>query len=229
MGAMPRLATADPPRAERARSVSPTPAAPRVSAEPAHPDRDLVTALRAGDRAAFESLVRRHGDYLYRVALRVAGSEPEARDAVQEAFVSALRAIGDFDGRAALRTWLYRLTVNAALMRLRARRRRREVSIDELVPEVEGVRDEPDWAFVETVESIAAREQTRVAVQACIDRLPDNYRVVLVLRDIEGHDTREVAALLGESETNVKVRLHRARAAMKKLLEPLLGGGARCE
>lgn len=186
-------------------------------------------ALRAGDRAAFEVVVRRHGDDLYRVARRVAGNEADARDAVQEAFLAALRAIGEFAGRATLRTWLYRLTVNAALMRTRARQRRREVSIDLLVPPIEGVRDEPEWMFVEPIESVAARDEIRDAVHACIDRLPDNYRIVLVLRDIEGHDTREVATLIGESEANVKVRLHRARAAMKKLLEPLLGARARCE
>ena len=132
-----------------------------------------------------------------------------------------LRHIGDFQGQASLKTWLYRLTVNATLTRIRAARRRQEIPIDELAPPLEGVREEREWNFSESPEASSAREDVRAAVRACIDRLPDNYRIVLVLRDVEGKDTREVAELLGETEGNVKVRLHRARAALKKLLEPL--------
>ena len=184
-------------------------------------DGPLLEGLRRNDAQAFEALVRRYGDYLYGVARRVAGSEAEAQDAVQDSFINVLRHIGDFQGQSSLKTWLYRLTVNATLTRLRAARRRQEISIDELAPPLEGVREEPEWNFSESPEASSAREDVRAAVRACIDRLPDNYRIVLVLRDVEGKDTREVAELLGETEGNVKVRLHRARAALKKLLEPL--------
>jgi RNA polymerase sigma-70 factor (ECF subfamily) len=116
---------------------------------------------------------------------------------------------------------LHRLAVNAALMRVRARKRKQEVSIDELAPEFEGLRGpEPEWRFVESTEDMLARSGVRAAVLAAIDKLPDAYRVVIVLRDLEGFDTREVADQLDETESNVKVRLHRARAALKKLLEP---------
>lgn len=189
-------------------------------------DAALLAGLRCDDAAAFETLVRRYGDYLYRVALRLARSEAEARDAVQDVFVSVLRNLDSFAGRASLKTWLYRLTVNATLMRMRAARRRREVSVDELVPPLEGMRVEPEWSFSESLEASSEREEVRAAVRDAIDRLPDRYRTVLVLRDIEGHDTREVAVLLGDTEGNVKVRLHRARAALKKLLEPLYRGEA---
>lgn len=193
---------------------------------PADEDQALVQGLQRNDPRAFETLVRRYGDYLYRVALRVAGREAEARDAVQEVFISVLRTIAGFEARSSLKTWLHRLTVNAVLMRLRSARRRPEVSIDDLVQPPQGMRQEPEWLFTESEEAAAEREDVRARVRACIDRLPDSYRIVLVLRDIEGHDTREVAELIGETEGNVKVRLHRARAALKKLLEPLYRGDA---
>lgn len=189
--------------------------------DPALAEHRLLKALRGNVPGAFELLLRRYGDYLYRVALRMTRGEAEARDTVQDAFISALHHIHDFQANASLKTWLYRLTVSSALMRMRSARRRREISIEELVPALEGVRDEPEWLFVESVETGSARTQLRATVRQCIERLPDSYRVVLVLRDIEGHDTREAALLLGESESNIKVRLHRARAALKTLLEPL--------
>jgi RNA polymerase sigma-70 factor (ECF subfamily) len=140
---------------------------------------------------------------------------------VQDCFLAVLRNIDRFEGRSSLKTWLHRMVVNAALMRMRSARRRPESPIDDLLEPVDGLRVEPDWVFTESAETMSAREEVRTSVQAGIRRLPHSYRVVLVLRDIEGRDTREVARLLDESESNVKVRLHRARAALKKLLEPL--------
>ena len=189
-------------------------------------DEALVAGLKHGEEAAFESLVRQYGDYLYRVALRVTRNEAEAGEAVQEAFISTFRNIASFEARSSLKTWLHRLVVNAALMRRRAIERKGEVSIDELLPDIDVVREEPEWDFVESVEATLERESVRSAVTRAIDSLPEQYRILLVLRDIEGHDTREVAELLGDTEGNVKVRLHRARGALKKLLEPLFRGEA---
>lgn len=181
----------------------------------------LIAALKRGEEKAFEALVRQYGDYLYRVALRVTRSETEAGEAVQEALINAFRSIGGFESRSTLKTWLHRLAVNSALTRLRSIERRAEVSIDELIPEIDDVREEPEWNFVESVEAALERDSVRNAVTQAMGRLPDRYRTVLVLRDVEGFDTQEVAQLLGDTEGNVKVRLHRARAALKTLLEPL--------
>ncbi|MGQ0657601.1 MAG: sigma-70 family RNA polymerase sigma factor [Chromatiales bacterium] len=181
----------------------------------------LIEGLKRGDDEAFKTLVRQYGDYLYRVALRVTRSETEAGEAVQEALIGTFRSIASFESRSTLKTWLHRLVVNSALMRLRSIERRAEVSIDELVPEIEDVREEPEWTFVESVEAALERDSVRAAVTQAMGRLPDRYRILLVLRDIEGFDTHEVAQLLGDTEGNVKVRLHRARAALKTLLEPL--------
>ena len=123
-------------------------------------------------------------------------------------------------------TWLHRIVVNSALMKLRTQRRLNEGSIDELMPAFDGngCRIEAPWQEIETPERILERAQSSDMVLRAIERLPDDYRIVLMLRDIEELSTRETAELLDCSENAVKVRLHRARAALKGLLEPLLRG-----
>lgn len=181
----------------------------------------IVAALRAGDAAAFEAVVRRQSGPMLAAARRILGSEDDARDAVQEAFVSAYRGIAGFDGASRLSTWLHRIVVNAALMKLRSRRRRPEEPLDDLLPCFDengawtsGMAQQPG-----SPEVLVASRQTRELVQRCIARLPDSYRVVLVLRDIEDRDTVEVAEQLGVSPNAVKIRLHRARQALRTLLE----------
>lgn len=196
----------------------------RAADAAAAPDPDearLVAALRDGDAAAFESVVRRQSGPMLAAARRILASEDDARDAVQEAFVSAYRGIAGFDGASRLSTWLHRIVVNAALMKLRSRRRRPEEPIDDLLPCFDetgawasGTAQQPG-----SPEVLVASRQTRAMVQRCIARLPDAYRVVLVLRDIEDRDTGEVADLLGVTPNAVKIRLHRARQALRTLLE----------
>ena len=182
----------------------------------------LVAALQAGDDDAFEQLVRRYGGRMLEVAQRFVGEGDDARDVVQEAFLSAFRAIDRFEGTARLSTWLHRITVNAALMRLRSRRRRPEESLDELLPrfEADGHRISPG----EPWQPLAALEgaELRTLVRRRIDELPERYRTVLLLRDIEELETGEVAVLLGVNTGTVKTRLHRARLALRSLLDPHL-------
>ncbi|MDJ0949692.1 MAG: sigma-70 family RNA polymerase sigma factor [Alphaproteobacteria bacterium] len=189
-------------------------------------DSALAEAIGRGDGAAYEALVRRHGGAMLAVARRLLRDEDEARDCLQEAFLQAWTKIDTFEGRSALGTWLHRIVVNAALMRLRKRKRRAEESIDALLPEfdADGCRIEPAWQMDEPADSLVQRAQVRELVLQSIDRLPDDYRTVLILRDIEGYDTAEVAQMTGDSQGAIKTRLHRARAALKKLLEPIYGG-----
>ncbi len=182
----------------------------------------LVDALKRGDEAAFKTLVRRYAPRLYPVARRFTGNHQDAQDCLQEAFLQVHRKIDQFEGRAALGTWLHRIVINAALTAIRARRNDEE-SLDALQPEF----DRFDLLIGPTVEPPASAEDllqragTRRAVRQAIDQLPASYRSVLLLRDIEGYDTRETAALLGIGVSAAKVRLHRARMALKALLEPL--------
>ncbi len=155
-------------------------------------------------------------------ALRIMGREDEARDAVQDAMLSVVKAIGRFDGKSKLSTWLHRIVVNACLMRLRARRRRPEASLDGLLPRFDrtGHREDPGPAWTPITESGIERDRVRRMVREAIGRLPDGYREVLVLRDLEGLDTAETAAALDMTPGAVKTRLHRARQALRTLLEP---------
>jgi RNA polymerase sigma-70 factor (ECF subfamily) len=208
------------PRASvRARAVKPAAPAP-VSA---HPDAELLAQLRAGDEAAFSGLVRRESGKLLAVARRILRSEEEAQDAVQDALLSAFQNLGRFEGTARLSTWLHRITINAALMRLRSKKRRREDAIDELLPGFaeDGHHLAPVQSFGGAEEEIASA-QVAAIVRAAIDELPDSYRAVLVLRDIEELDTAEAAAALGIGPDAAKMRLHRARQALRTLLEQRL-------
>lgn len=184
-----------------------------------------MDALRAGEDAAYERLVREHGARMLAVARRLLGDGEDARDAVQDAFAAAFRAIGSFAGEARLSTWLHRIVVNAALMKLRTRRRKPEQPLDALLPtfEADGHRRDPGgpWQPADRLE----RREARKLVRDAIERLPESYRTVLVLRDIEELDTAEVAERLGVTGAVVKTRLHRARQALRTLLDPHLRAG----
>ena len=181
-------------------------------------DAMLVARLQAGDPDAYETVVRIHGGRLLSVARRFLPNNEDAQDAVQEAFIKAFRAIGTFEERAQLHTWLHRILVNTALMKIRSRKRRPEESIDDLLPTFQAdghqTTESCDWS-----DAIFERKETAAMVRRAIAQLPDHYRTVLTLRDIEERDTMETAAALGTTTTVVKVRLHRARQALRTLLD----------
>lgn len=183
-------------------------------------ERALVARLKAGDADAFGQLVRSFGGRLLAVARRFVRSEQDAEDILQSAYLNAFRAIGQFEGGCLLSTWLHRIVVNTALMKLRSRRRRPEESIEDLLPTFQDdghhVEQFSEWSA--PADDLMVREQTCAAVRGCIAELPDNYRTVLILRDIEERSTQEVAEALGMTATAVKVRLHRARQALSTLL-----------
>ena len=189
-------------------------------------DVALLERIRAGDERACEALVRQHGGRLLAVARRFLRTEEDSADAVQDAFLSAFRSLEGFERNSTLGTWLHRIVVNVCLMRLRARSRSREVRIDDLLPTFDetGHHSHPVRAWKDDALARLPRAETRAHVRACIDRLPDPYREVLVLRDIEELDTEQTAQHLGINPGAVKTRLHRARQALRTLLEPLVLG-----
>jgi len=195
----------------------PNPESPRACEDAA-----LLARLRAGDDAAFAELVRREGGRMLAVTRRILRSDEDAQDALQDAFLVAFRHLPEFAGDARLSTWLHRIAINAALMRLRSRKRRREDAIEPLLPrfDSDGHFSDPGPAWRPDGEALLDRKETASLVRACIDRLPESHRSVLVLRDIEGLDTAEAAAALGLGIDAVKMRLHRARQALRSLLEP---------
>jgi RNA polymerase sigma-70 factor, ECF subfamily len=183
-------------------------------------DRALVTALRVGHEWAFETMVRLYGGRLLAVARRFTRNDEDAQDVVQSAYLSAFRALNDFEGACQLSTWLHRIVVNTALMKLRSRRRKPEESIEILLPafQEDGHHVEQFSEWTTPADQLMERNETGATVRACIEQLPENYRAVLKLRDIEELSTQEVSDMLGMTPTAVKVRLHRARQALSTLL-----------
>ena len=182
----------------------------------------LVAALRRKDQGACEAFVRRFGGRMLAAARRFLDSDQDCADAVQDAFLSALQAIDKFEGNSQLATWLHRIVVNACLMHLRSRSRRPEVPLEGLLPtfdasghharSVQRWRPTPDEEF--------EIDENRKLVRRYIDMLPDDYRSVVLLRDIEEFTTQEAADALQTTAGAVKTRLHRARQALRTLLEP---------
>lgn len=192
-----------------------------VCASPADESR-LVARLKQGDEAAFEELVRGHTPPMLAVCRRVLGNhEQDAQDAVQDAFVSVFRGIGSFEGSARLSTWLHRIAVNAALMKLRSRKRHPERPIEDLLPRFkeDGHHVDPPAPWDDRADARAVRDETRAFVRDAIGRLPDTYRIALLLRDIDELPIDEVAELLGITPNAVKIRVHRAHQALRTLLD----------
>ncbi len=181
----------------------------------------------AADGNDLERAIREHGAAMLWVARRLLGNEDEARECVQEAYLLAFAKIASFEGRSSFRTWLHRIVVNTALGLLRKRKRKETESLDDLLPvfDSDGCRVEPSWRFNEPLERMLERNDVQNIVCRSIASLPESYRIVLALRDIEGYDTAEAATLLETNAGVIKTRLHRARAALKKKLEPLWSRG----
>jgi RNA polymerase sigma-70 factor (ECF subfamily) len=184
----------------------------------------LLARLRAGDGAAYERWVRASAPRVLRVLRRLLRNEQDAQDATQDAFLSAFRHLASFDGSARLSTWLHRIAVNAGLMRLRSKRRHPEESIDERLPrfDAEGQHEHAPWAWAARGDAALGSAEIRKAVRAAIDELPDLYRDVLLLRDIEELTTAEAANALGITIPALKTRLHRARLALRERLDDLM-------
>lgn len=189
---------------------------------------ELAAGLRAGDAEIFEKIVRTQGPRLLSTTRRILGNDDDAKDAVQEAFISAFRARAKFGGDSRVSTWLHRIAVNAALSKLRSRNRHPEDSIDELLPHFlpDGHHAEKFTAWNEPADQTVARKEMAVIVRRAIDELPESFRTVLMLRDIDGLNTEEAATALNITSNAVKLRLHRARMALRALLAPHFQGAA---
>ncbi len=187
---------------------------------PARPeDSEILARLKAGDMSACTACVNAYSDSLYRLAYRLLRNETAAEDVVQETFLSAFKGLDNFDGRSKLSTWLFRIAYNNALMRLRA-----EKPVAALVDE----EDESTGPAVvvpwhETPEDVLSRQEMKEVLDRAVASLPPTLRAVFELRDIQEHSTAETAEILGLSQAAVKVRLHRARLALREELNAYFG------
>ena len=184
-------------------------------------DAALVEALRREDPEAPEQLVETFGDRVYRLALRITGSNEDAEEAAQDALWTAARKISTFKGESAFGSWLYRIAANAAYQKLRTRKAKsREIAMDDVLPTLDddGRHFEPmaDWS--ERVDEQALQGELRRVLSDAIDGLPADYRTALVLHDVEGLSNPDIAETLGISLPAVKSRVHRSRLFVRKQL-----------
>jgi len=186
----------------------------RESTEPSIPDSEVVKRVLAGETELFEILMRRHNQRLYRTARAILGDDAEAELVMQDAHFQAYTHLAQFAEKAKYSTWLTKIAVHEALSRLR--RRGRFVDLDSLAESERGKAMLVSQA--RTPEQKVLNSELKNMLEAAVENLPEHYRSVLVMRDVEGLDTSETSECLGISEESVKVRLHRARALMRKQL-----------
>ena len=185
---------------------------------------ELVERLRGADTSALELLMERYSPRIYRVAFGITRNHAEAEEVVQDVFLTLFRKIDTFEGRAAIGTWLYRVAANAALLKRRGKRVELEVSLEDCLPtfRADGHREgDRSWVLADwsqTPESELLAGEAREILGQALERLPEHYRALLVLRDVEELSNEEVAEILGESVSSVKSRLHRARMALREIL-----------
>ena len=180
-------------------------------------DVALVHAAKLGDTAAFEKLVIRHSALVYRVVRHIVHSDADAEDVVQDALLSAFKNLEQFEGRARFSTWLARIAVNTALLRVHRQRRFPVVPVDESTDNVNIIEDRvADWR--PNPEQMYSNAELKVILQQALASLPEGHKLVFVLRDIECLSVSETAATLGISIANVKVRLFRARLQLRQRL-----------
>ena len=189
----------------------------------------LIGRLRAGEETALETLMQQYGSKLYRLAYGITRNTADAEEVVQDVFLTLFRKVDTFEERAALGTWLYRVATNTALMKMRSQRSDQEVSLESQLPKFldsgrrAGDRSllMADWS--QNPEADLRSQEIQAIVNQAIDALPEPYRAILLLRDIEGLSNEDVAEILGESVAAVKSRVHRGRMAFREELTRQFG------
>ena len=207
----------------------PAPEEPRPDGQPG--DRELVERAQQGDGSAFAMLVERHQRQLYRLALRMTGSEADAQEVLQEAFLNAYQKLPLFRGEAQFSSWLYRIAANSALMRLR-RKRRAPDTLAEQPLELAGPRfsaegylepaSSSDWS--QRADEKMMSGELGEAINKAVADLPDDYRTVFLLKDVDGLSNEDIANALALTVPAVKSRLHRARLALREKLGEFFDG-----
>ncbi|MBU2588550.1 MAG: RNA polymerase sigma factor [Alphaproteobacteria bacterium] len=202
-------------------------------------DTELIACLLSGKQQAFRAIMERYNQRLYRAARGIVGDDAEAEDVVQESWMRAFAAISGFRAEASLLTWLTRIVINEARGRLRKRRPQSELAEIEIAQQSESVVLEfPGGGKADDPEVIAARTEARILIERAVDRLPEPFRLVFLLRDMQGCSIAEAAAILEVRPETIKTRLFRARKMLREDLDKALADalhgsfpflGHRCE
>ncbi len=183
-------------------------------------DIELINNFSAGCEASFEELVRRYETKVHNLAMRLTRNTEDAEEVLQDVFVTIYRKVAGFEGKAKFSSWLYRITVNAAFMKLRKRKQDQNVSIDDVIPAIhqQVARGDHQTVFTMPCDQLAMNKELKEALEQAISKLPGEYQAVFVLRDVDGLSNKEVGDILDLSIPAVKSRLHRSRLMLRKRL-----------
>lgn len=181
-------------------------------------DNELIKKFLRGSEEAFEELISRYETKAYNLAMRLTRNEDDAEEVLQDVFVTLYRKLRSFEGKSAFSSWLYRITANASFMKLRKRRGKTMVSIDEFQPYMR-LAQAVDYGYRSRTDSKIETMQLREALEGAINRLPDDYRAVFLLRDVDGLSNKDVSEIMGISIPAVKSRLHRSRMMLRRRLK----------
>lgn len=183
-------------------------------------DGELIEALKSGDTPSFEELLRRYSTKVMSLALRLTRNKDDAEEVLQDVFITVHRKLDAFEGKSQFSSWLYRITVNSALMKLRKRKQEKATYLEDVLPHYQ------DSSLVKTGEDeqgdkMAIRGELIAALTDAIEKLPEEYRPVFVLRDVDGLTSKEVGKMLDLTIPAVKSRLHRSRLMIRRRLLPI--------
>lgn len=181
-------------------------------------DDTLIEQFVAGCALSYEELITRYETKVHNLAMRLTRNSEDAEEVLQDVFVTVYRKIEGFEGKAKFSSWLYRITVNAAFMKLRKRKQDQSVSLDDMLPHLQNKAIAQRNNFGAHSDARALNNEIRIALEGAITKLPDDYRAVFVLRDIDGLSNKEVGEILSLSIPAVKSRLHRSRLMLRKRL-----------
>lgn len=181
-------------------------------------DDTLIERFTKGCESSFEEIIHRYETKVHNLAMRLTRNSEDAEEVLQDVFVTVYRKIEGFQGKAKFSSWLYRITVNAAFMKLRKRKQDQSVSLDDMLPNFQSKAAAPKNGYGGACDHMAFSKEIRGALEGAIGKLPDDYRAVFILRDIDGLSNKEVGQILGLSIPAVKSRLHRSRLMLRKRL-----------
>jgi len=182
-------------------------------------DEVLVSKFMKGCEESFAEIISRYETKVHNLSMRLTRNQEDAEEVLQDVFITVYRKIASFEGKAKFSSWLYRITVNAAFMKLRKKKQDRTVSIEEMLPTIVNQSTTKEHGFGSQSDSLTMNNQIREALENAIGRLPDEYRAVFVLRDVDGLSNKEVGDILNLSIPAVKSRLHRSRIMLRKKLK----------
>lgn len=181
-------------------------------------DQELVAGVQHGDEGSYILLIQRYSDRIFNLAFRLTHNREDAEEVLQDVFVTLYRKLDRFEGKSAFSSWLYRITLNTAFMVLRKRKQSPTISMEDIAPQVRESGSASTSPFA-NINYITTRHQLRSVLEEAIGSLPDDYRAIFLLRDVDGLSNEEVGDVMGLSVSAVKSRLHRARITLRKRLK----------